>query len=241
MTTVDPATAPSLPADSPAPQGTRSRDLVLGVSGVAFTAILLPVLLVPHASLDLGPGTMPEDPAVVTRFFEAHVAAQQAQTIAHSFGAVALLVFFAALAALVRRTTAGRVTAQLTLAGGAGMATIMLLTMALVSASITLTGDIDGATQGWMYALGWWAHFKLLYLLPVALVPACRVLHRAGVLPGALAWSGQALGVLGALAMVGGLSAATEFAMFPVFMLLMVWMSVTGIVGLSRGFATSVG
>ncbi len=240
MTTVNPTSASSIAAGTRTQEGTRSRDLVLGVSGVAFAAILLPVLLVPHASLGLGPGTMPEDPGVVTHFFEKHFAAQQAQAIAHSFGAVALLVFFVALASLVRRTTAERVVARLTSAAGAGMATIMLLTMAVVSASISLTGDIDGATQGWMYALGWWAHFKLLYLLPVALVPSCVALRRAKVLPAALAWPGVAVGVLGALSMVGGLSAATEFTMFPVFMLLMAWMTVIGIVSLSRGLATSV-
>lgn len=220
-----------------------ARDRVLGLSGVGFAVVLLSVLLVPHASLDLAPGSMPSDPDTVTAFFDAHYVTQQAQAVGHSLAGVLLLVFLVALAEHVRRaarTDADVVAARLTLTAGAAMAAVMLLTMALVSGSVSLTGDVDGAVQGWMYALGWWAHPKFLYLLPVALVPACAVLRRAGAAPSAVTWTGQAIGVLGLLAMLGALSATIEFVMYPVLMLLILWVFVTGVVSLTRGLDVRV-
>jgi hypothetical protein len=104
-----------------------------------------------------------------------------------------------------------------------------------VAGTISLTGGVDGVTQGWVYDLAWMEHFKSLYLLPLALIPACAVLQRTRALPGALTWSGMVLGALGLVAMAGVLSASTEFLMFPVFMLLVLWVLATGIVALSRG------
>ena len=75
----------------------------------------------------------------------------------------------------------------------------------------------------------------MLYLVPVILVPACRVLGRAGVLPRALAWSGHLVAVLCVVAMVAGLGAGTEFLMFPVFMMLIAWVLATGIISITRG------
>ena len=173
---------------------------------------------------------------LITSFFEKHYALEQYQALMHSLAAVALLVFFTALAAQVRRATPhARLAAGLTLAAGAGMATIMLVTMALVSGSISLTGGVDGITQGWLYAIGWWEHFKCLSLLPVAVIPACRVLRSEGVLPAPLAWTGQVLGILGPVAMIGALNSATEFLMFPVFILFMVWTLATGVLASTRG------
>ncbi len=217
----------------------RTRDRVLALSGVGFAALLLPVVLVPHASLDVDPTSPPKDPAAVVAFFEEHYALQQYQALMHSLAAVVLLVFFTALAAQVRRAApSARSTANLTVAGGAGIASIMLATMALVAGSISLTGGVDGGVQSWMYTLGWWEHFKSLYLLPVALVPACLVLRRARVLPAALAWPGIALGLLAPVAMAGALSATTEFVMFPLFLLFLVWVLAVGVVAGTRGLTT---
>lgn len=219
-------------------RSTRLRDRTLGLSGIAFAALLLPVVLVPHASLDYEPTHPPRDGSVITSFFEKHYALEQYQALMHSLAAVALLVFFCALAGHVRGVDGpGSLVARLTSGAGTAMAAIMILTMGLVAGSISLTGGIDGITQGWVYAIGWWEHFKCLYLLPVALIPACRVLRRARVLPAGLAWPGQVLGVLGGVAMVGVLDASTEFLMFPVFILLVLWMLATGVVALTRGLA----
>ena len=236
MITVATSTQPA--ADASGAVVTRARDRVLGLSGIAFPAFLLAGVLVPHATLELDPTAVPDDPSVVTSFFEKNYELQQYQALMHSLAAVTLLVFFAALAEQVRRSDPNaQLPARLTLAAGAGMATIMLMAMALVAGSISQTGGVDGTTQHWIYNLGWWEHFKSLYLLPVALVPACLVLRRSRVLPAALAWPGLVLGVLAPVAMAGGLDASTEFLMFPVFLLLMVWVLTTGIVALTRGLA----
>jgi hypothetical protein len=215
------------------PSRTRVRDVTLGVSGLAFALLLIPVVAIPHASLDY-PTTKPPASLVFVTFFRHHRVLEQSQAMMHSLAAVALLVFFAALAGHVQRA-GNALTARLTLAGGTGVAVIMLLTMMLVAGSISLNGGVDGQVQGWVYSLGWWEHFKCAYLLPVALVPACRVLGNARVMPTALAWTGQVVGLLGLVAMIGGLSSATEFLMFPVFFLLILWMLAAGIVALTRG------
>jgi hypothetical protein len=215
------------------PTRTRVRDLALGASGVAFALLLIPVVAIPHASLDY-PTTKPPAGHVFVTYFRQHRVLEESQALMHSLAAVALLVFFAALAGHVRRT-GNALAARLTLAGGTGVAVIMLLTMMLVAGSISLNGGVDGQVQGWIYSLGWWEHFKCAYLLPIALVPACRALRAHRVLPAPLAWSGQVLGLLGLVAMVGGLSSATEFLMFPVFFLLILWLLVTGLTALVRG------
>ena len=233
-TTAAPRPARSTAAGS---TGGRVRDRVLGLSGIAFTVLLLLVVLPPHATLDYD-RTHPPSGDTVTAFFEKHYTLEQYQALMHSLAAIALLVFFTALAAQVRRADdVGGLSARLTIAAGTAIATIMLVTMALVSGSVSLTGGVDGVTQGWMYTIGWWEHFKCVYLLPIALVPACRVLRRARVLPAALAWSGQVLGLLGLVAVAGALSASTEFLMFPAYMLLMLWVLATGTVALTRGLA----
>ena len=216
------------------PTLSRVRDVVLGASGVAFALLLIPVVAIPHASLDY-PTTKPPASHVFVTFFDQHRGVEESQALLHSLAAVALLVFFAALAGHVQRT-GNALAARLTLAGGAGVALIMLLTMMLVAGSISLNGGVDGQVQGWVYSLGWWEHFKCAYLLPVALVPACRVLRSARVMPAALAWAGQVVGLLGLVAMIGGLSSATEFLMFPVFFLLILWVLAAGVVALTKGF-----
>ena len=219
------------PREAPARQ--RRRDVALGAGGVAFALLLIPVIAIPHASLDYETTKPPASHVFVT-FFQQHRTVEESQALLHSLAAVALLVFFAALAGHVRRA-GNDLAARLTLAGGTGVAVIMLLTMMLVAGSISLNGGVDGQVQGWIYSLGWWEHFKCAYLLPVALIPSCRVLRGTRVLPAALAWTGQVLGVLGAVAMVGGLSASTEFLMYPVFFLLMLWVLATGVTALTRG------
>ena len=198
--------------------------------------MLIPVVAIPHASLDY---EMTKPPAghVFTTFFHQHRVLEEYQALMHSLAAVALLVFFAALAGHVHRT-GNALAARLTLAGGSGVAVIMLVTMVLVTGSISLNGGVNGQVQGWIYTLGWTEHFKCAYLLPVALVPACRTLRAARVLPAPLAWSGEVVGVLGLVAMIAGLSSATEFLMFPVFFLLILWVLATGIVALTRGLAS---
>jgi hypothetical protein len=218
------------------PTRTRVRDVALGASGVAFALLLIPVVAIPHSSLDY-PTTKPPAGHVFVTYFRQHRVLEESQALMHSLAAVALLIFFAALAGHVRRAGSA-LAAHLTLAGGTGVAVIMLLTMMLVAGSISLNGGVDGQVQGWIYSLGWWEHFKCAYLLPVALVPACHVLRNARVLPAALAWTGQVVGLLGLVAMVGGLSSATEFLMFPVFFLLILWMLAAGVVALTRGLAS---
>ncbi len=218
------------------PARPRERDRLLGLTGIGFALILVPVVAIPHASLDFEPTKPPRDAAVIVDFFRAHYALEQYQALMHSLAAVVLLVFGVALARLVRsHQREGSPASLLVLAGATGAAAVMVLTMALVAGSITMTGGIDGHTQGWLYALGWYEHFKMLYFLPLLLGPSAVVLGRTRALPRALTWSAQAIAGLALVAMVAGLSASTEFLMFPVFMVFLVWMLATGVVALTRG------
>lgn len=219
--------------------GIRTRDKVLGISGVAFAALLLPVVLIPHASLDY-PVTRPPRASVITTFFTKHYALEQYQAFMHSMAAVALLIFLVALSSAVLRADPLAVTVgRLTAGAGAVMVAVTLLTMTLVAGSISLTGGVDGITQGWLYNLAWSEHFKSLYALPLALVPACVVLRRTRALPAALTWPGMVIGVLGPVAMAGVPSRSTEFLMYPVFFLLILWVLATGVVALTRGVGSA--
>ena len=78
----------------------------------------------------------------------------------HSLAALLLLVFGVALATQVRRhETVGRVGSRLVAAAAAATTTVMLVTMLLVAGTISMTGGIDGRTQGWLYNLAWNEHF----------------------------------------------------------------------------------
>jgi hypothetical protein len=215
----------------------RARDRVLGLSGLGFVAVLVPVIAIPHAALDYDYDKPPASP-VITEFFRRHHTLEQYQALMHSTAAVLLLVFGCALAAQVGRVEGpARLASRLTHAGAVGVSTIMAVTMLLVAGSITMTGGVDGRTQGWLYSIGWNDHFKALYFVPLLLSPACVVLGRSGALPRWLTWGGQGVAVLSAVAMVGGLTEGTEVLQFPVFFLLMLWVLATGIVALTRGVA----
>lgn len=225
---------------SPIPDGVaanpgRERDRVLGLSGLGFFALLLAVIVVPHASLDYAVDKPPAS-SVITDFFSRHYALEQYQALMHSFAGVALLVFGIALAAQVARVEGPRRISSRLVAGGAvGAATVMVTTMLLVAGSITMTGGIAGRTQGWLYDIAWNEHFKMLYLVPLMLVPACLVLGRVKALPRALTWVGLLIAVLCVAAMTGVLTAGTEFLQFPVFFAVMLWVLATSVVALTRG------
>ena len=154
----------------------------------------------------------------------------------HSLGAVAMLVFFARLALLVRRVDRpSGMAGQLVLAAGAAVVAIVIVTMGFVSAVIFQTGSIDGSLQESLYLVGWDFHFKIAYLLPLVLLPACHVLRRTQAAPAALTWSGLLLGVLALASTLGNLSADTMFVQYPVFMLFLLWMLAAGLVLGLRG------
>jgi hypothetical protein len=214
---------------------TRARDRLLGLSGLGFFAALLPVVVIPHASLDY-PVDKPPAGEVITEFFQRHYALEEWQSLMHSLAGLALLVFGVAVARQVRRhQDDARVAATLIVAGAGLAAAVMVVTMAIVAGTISQTGGVDGVTEGWLYNLAWDVHFKMLYAVPLVLLPAGRVLGRTGALPRVLTGAGSVLAVLAVAAMVGGLTQDTEFLQFPVFFLLMLWVLATAVVALTRG------
>jgi hypothetical protein len=228
-------TTASAPVDEPVVSPNRRRDVALGASGIGFFVLLLAVIAVPHSSLDY-PVKKPPASSVITEFFSNHYGLEQYQALMHSLAALMFMVFGVALAAQVRRhELVGRVASRLVTAGAAATATVMLVTMLLVAGTITMTGGIDGRTQGWLYELAWNEHFKLLYPAALVLAPACLVLGRTRALPRTLTWLGLLVSLLCLIAMVGVLTSGTEFLQFPVFFLLMLWVLATGIVALVRG------
>lgn len=225
------------PAAGAAPASVAARrDRVVGAAGLAFTVLLVPVIAIPHASLDY-PLDEPPAATVITAFYRTHHSLEMYQTVMHSLAAVALLVFGVALAGQVRRFEAGvdRLASRLVAAGAVGVSAVMLVTMMIVSGALLLTDDIDGHLLGGLYLLGWSEHFKALYLVPVLLAPACAVLRRARALPAAVTWTGQLVSLLALVAMVAGIGKGTEMLMYPVFFLLIVWVTVTAVVALTRG------
>lgn len=178
------------------PPSTRQREPLLAASAVTSFVVTIAVLLIPHDSLPSSPR-----PDEVTAFFEQNYLVQQSQTLMHSLGAVALLVFFAQLAAVVRRLEGdGEPWSRLTLAAGAAFGAVVVVTMGWVSAVVVLTGNIEGGLQETLYMMGWDLHFRVLYLVPLLTLPACHVLRRSGAASGLVTWSGT---VLGAVALVG--------------------------------------
>jgi hypothetical protein len=212
---------------------TRRRDPVLAASAVASFVVTFAVLLVPHDAV-------PDDAsaAQVTSFFTTHYTLQQSQTVMHALGAVALLVFVGRLAAVVRRLErADEAGSRIVLAAGSAVVAIIVLSMGFVSAAIFLTGSIDGELQEMLYMMGWDFHFKVAYLVPLVLLPACHVLRREHAAPAALTWSGLALGLFALVSTLGNLSKDTMFVQYPAFMLFLVWMLVAGLVLGLRGVA----
>ena len=225
-----PSGADRLAAGHGAP-ASRRRDPVLLASGVGAFVVTIAVLLVPHASL-------PDDPtaAQVTAFFTEHYTVQQSQTVMHSLGAAAMLVFFARLASVVRRfERQGESSSLLVLAAAAALTSVAVVTMGFVSAAIFLTGDIDGSLQESLYFMGWDFHFKVAYLVPLVLLPACHVLRRERAAARAVTWSGLGLGGLALVSTLGNLTRDTMFVQYPVFMLFLLWVLVTGLVLGLRG------
>ena len=200
----------------------RRRDPVLGWSAVAAVVVAFAVLLVPHASLA---GTNPTAQQV-TRFFNEHYTMQQAQPLLHSASGVLLLVFVVRLAGLLR-DLGGRRAADVVRAAGAATTAVIITTMGWVAAVVTLTGDIEGALQWDLYNIGWDFHFRLLYLLPLVLLPTGWVLRTSGAR--VVGWSALVLGVLTTVAPLGYLGADTWFVEYPAYMLFLLWTLGAGI------------
>lgn len=218
-----------------APPSTRQREPLLAASAVTSFVVTVAVLLIPHEFLPSSP-----EPGEVTAFFEQNYLVQQSQTLMHSLGAVALLVFYAQLAAVVRRLERdGEPWSRLTLAAGSAFAAVVIVTMGWVSAVIVLTGNIDGGLQETLYMMGWDFHFRVLYLIPLLTVPACHVLRRAGAASGLVTWSGTVLGVVSLMGSLGYLGRETWVAQYPLFMLFLLWTLVAGLVLGLRGVGRS--
>lgn len=209
----------------------RRRDPVLAASAVACFVVTVAVLVIPHQSLD---DTATADE--VTSFFTRHYVVQQSQTVMHILGALALLVFSVRWAALVRRWQRPDETADRLVVAAAGATTaVVVVAMGFTSAAIYLAGRIDGELLHALYRMGWDFNFKIAYLVPLLLLPSCHVLRRERAVPGAVAWSGLVLGVLALASTLGNLSTDTMFVQYPVFMLLLLWVVVTGLVVGLRG------
>ena len=209
----------------------RRRDPLLALGAITSFVVTFAVLLIPHDSLADSPSA-----AEATAFFEQNYLIQQSQTVMHSLGAVALLVFLARLASVVRRHEgADEGWSSLTLAAGAALVATIVLSMGFVSATIHLTGTIDGGLQEMLYLIGWDVHFKVAYLVPLVLLPACDVLRRAGAGPAVLTWSGTALGALTLVGTLGNLNPVTMVVQYPFFMLFLLWCLAAGLVLGVRG------
>src|ERR1700710_965959 len=141
------ATPSSSTATLAAEAPSRSRDRLLGLSGLAFLAAPLPVIVIPHASLDY-PIDSPPAGSVITAFFHRHYALEEWQSLMHSFAAVALLVFGVALARQVRRHQDEGFAATLVVAGAGLAAATMLVAMGIVAGTDGQTGGNDGGAEG---------------------------------------------------------------------------------------------
>jgi hypothetical protein len=152
---------------------------------------------------------------------------QQAQPLLHSVGGVLVLVFLVRLSRLLRDTGAPEA-AHLVRGAAAAFVAVVVVTMGWVAAVVTLTGDIDGSVQWDLYNIGWDFHFRLLYLLPLVLLPTGWALRRAGA--SGLGWFALVLGALTVVAPLGYLGRETWFVQYPAFMLFLVWAAITGAV-----------
>jgi hypothetical protein len=199
----------------------RLRDPLLGWSAVAAALVTFAVVFIPHHSL-------PDDPtpAQVTDFFTANYAIQQSQPLMHSVGGVLMLVFLVQLAALLRDLGAAR-SAHVVRAAGTALVAVVVTTMGWVAAVVTLTGDIDGSLQETLYMIGWDFHFRLLYLLPLVLLPAGWTLRRSGA--AVTGWIALVIGGLTAVAPLGYLGTDTWVVQYPAFMLFLLWTLGAGI------------
>lgn len=202
--------------------GVRRTDPVLGWAGTGTAVVAFAVLLVPHASLDKTSPSADE----VTTFFTDHYVMQQAQPLLHSLSGVLLLLFTVRLAGLLGELGGSR-PADLVRAAGTALAAVVIVTMAWVAAVVTLTGDIEGTTQWSLYTIGWDFHFRLLYLLPLILLPTGWLLRRTGA--PVVGWSAVVLGALTAVAPLGYLGQDTWFVQYPAYMLFLLWTLGAGI------------
>lgn len=203
----------------------RRKEPLLAASAAMTFLVTFAVLLIPHEALPDSASA-----AEVTGFFEDNYLVQQSQTVMHSLGAVALLVFVAQLATVVRRLEHGpEPWGRLTMAGGAAFAATVVVSMGFVSAAVHLTGRIDGSVQEMLYLMGWDFSFKVAYLIPLVTLPACHVLRREGAAPAAVTWTGLVLGAAALASTAGNLLQQTMFLQYPVFMLFLLWTLVTGL------------
>lgn len=200
----------------------RRRDPLLGWAALGGVAVTLAVLLIPHETLDADAPSA----AQVTDFFTSNYTIQQSQPLMHSIGGVLLLLFLLRLATLLREV--GRPWAsEVVRAAGIVITAVVITTMAWVAAVVRLTGDIEGTLQWALYSIGWDFHFRLLYLLPLVLIPTGWVLRKAGA--AALGWFSLVLGGLTAVAPLAYLGRETWVVQYPAFLLFLLWAVVAGI------------
>lgn len=210
------------PAMTAVAPNARRTDRLMGGAAVGAATTAFAVLLVPHAILDPTAPTSDE----VTTFFTENYTMQQFQPLMHSISGVLLLFFLVRLAALLHELDAGR-SADVVRAAATAIAAVIVVTMGWVAAVVTLTGNLDGSVQWALYNIGWDLHFRLLYLLPLVLLPAGWSLRRTGA--PVLGWTTVGLGVLTVVAPLGYLGKETWFVQYPAYMLFLLWALAAGI------------
>lgn len=211
----------------------RLRDPILGWTGIGSFVVTIAVLFIPHEVLGDHEKTTAAD---VTEFFTTNYTIQQSQTLLHSVGAVLLLVFLLRVAALLARLGGGGA-ADVVRAASSVLVAVVVITMGFVATVVTLHETMDGNLVESLYQVGWDWHFRLLYLLPLILLPTGIVLRRAG--EKATGWATLTLGGLTAVAPLGYLAADTFFVHYPAFMLFLLWVLGAGISLGLRGVRTS--
>lgn len=232
-TTVPKMHRPTEPIESSdTPTGRTAR--VVGWSAIAFALVPIPVIAVPHESLE---GT--ESGAEIVAFFERHWAMQQWQPMMHLFSALALVVFVVSLTSLLRESERGSALwSQVARGAGLVMAAVIIVSMALVSSALALVGEPNaspsGDVVGGLYFTGWHLHFKINYIVPLFMAAIALVTLRGHAFSRVWGWLTAVLAVVMLASVFGNLSYGTYFVQFPAFMLLLVWSIGTGIMFLRR-------
>lgn len=214
----------------------RQRERLLGASGVLFFLVLIAVLAVPHDSVWPDQTRAVPSAEKVASFFAEEYAMQQFQTVMHSLAMLILLVFAGILCSLLRPADAadGRWT-RIAFGAVAAIAAIDVVAMGLASAAVTFSERFAGEGALFAYAIAWSMFAKVNYLLPAFLLPVGELTRRSGLLPRWLGWTAIVVGALSLLSTLGNLSENTWFAQYPIFMLFIAWVLVTGVVVLLRG------
>ena len=182
-----------------------------------------------------GPSEATADPAEILRFQAEHGAQMRLSVVATMLAGLALLVFAAAAAELLR-TERGVLPR---LAGVAAGATGILLLTAAAPRVVLLREELEGIEPGVL--VGWYGLNDLTDMLTDAAVVTAAVMVAAfgvvtagrGELPRPLGWFAGALGVIGCVAVLAPLDGPVDgplvVAVSATFMLWPVWMVAAGI------------